>query len=108
MYQIARFVFEKHDVVVYTKKQENSPIEWYVFVTITLYTDNKLLKLSTCNSFLGCGVVDAPMRTVSDFISDIQSAFSWDNTLMVSWLQKAISIKFVLISTGCKICESDT
>eukprot|EP00731_Ephydatia_muelleri_P028248 Em0019g1121a len=63
-----RFVHEKHDVVVYTKKQENSPID----------------------CFLGRGIVNAPMRQVGDFTADIQSTFTWDNTLMDAKYVKVI------------------
>ena len=37
------------------------------------------------DSFLGRGVVDAPMKAVGDFISDIGLASLWDNTLVVSF-----------------------
>lgn len=63
-----RFVYEKHDVMVYTKNKENS----------------------STDCFLGRGIVDAPMKLVGDFISDIESAFSWDNTLVDAKYVKVI------------------
>lgn len=39
-------------------------------------------------SFLGRGVVDAPLRAVGDFTGELQSTFTWDNTLVVIYKYK--------------------
>lgn len=69
-----RFVHEKHDVVVYTKKEWNSKID----------------------CFLGRGVVNAPMRQVGDFTANIQSTYKWDNTL--------IDVKYVKVIKKSQDC----
>eukprot|EP00731_Ephydatia_muelleri_P028256 Em0019g1129a len=63
-----RYVYEKHNVVVYTKNKGNSSVD----------------------CFLGRGVVDAPMKAVGDFISDIGLASLWDNTLVDAQYVKVI------------------
>ena len=62
------------------------------------------------DSFLGRGVVDAPMKVVGDFVSDIKLASLWDNTLVVSLkvLHFLNHISLYTCSSGCTICESDT
>ncbi len=37
-------------------------------------------------SFMGRGVIDAPLQVVADFMKDIRSSFAWDDLLVVSFV----------------------
>ena len=47
-------------------------------------------------SFLGRGVVDAPLRKVGEFTADIQSTYTWDKFLTVTSIQLYISTLFTI------------
>eukprot|EP00731_Ephydatia_muelleri_P028233 Em0019g1106a len=69
-----RYAYEKHNIVVFSKKLRGSPIK----------------------CFLGRGVVDAPVRAVGDFTGELQSTFTWDNTLV-----GVRCVKVIQKSTNC-------